>query len=110
MAATALPISTKLGTFPEIRIKLDYEQQCYRHSEMILRARLPQLREMLHDSSALEPGFEPDCEFKGSLSDPVATEQILTKLEYQLLCYRQAESLERARLRQLLQNSTTGRK
>jgi hypothetical protein len=25
-------------------MKLDYEQQCYRHSEMILRARLQQLQ------------------------------------------------------------------
>jgi hypothetical protein len=40
-------------TVEETRMKLDYEQQCYRHSEMIVRARLEQLQK------AVEAGTNP---------------------------------------------------
>jgi len=32
-------------------MKLDYEQQCYRHSEMIVRMRLQQLQNSLEDAN-----------------------------------------------------------
>jgi hypothetical protein len=35
-------------TAEETRMKLDCEQQCYRHSEMIVRARLDQLQEAVN--------------------------------------------------------------
>ena len=35
-------------TAEETRMKLDYEQKCYRHSEMIVRARLDQLQEAVN--------------------------------------------------------------
>jgi hypothetical protein len=92
----------------DIRIKLDYETQCHRQSEMILRTRLQQLQEAINGASAA-PEAEPDCAFKGALSNPATAEQIRTKLQYQLQCYRQAESEVRVRIRQL-QSSTTGRK
>jgi hypothetical protein len=93
----------------EIRIKLDYEQQCHRQSAMILRMRLQQLQEVLIGASTSQSEPEPDCAFKGSLSNPATAEQIRTKLQYELQCYRRAELEVRARIRQL-QSSTTGRK
>ena len=38
------PLSNPMTT-EETRVKLDYEQQCYRHSEIIVRTRLDQLQE-----------------------------------------------------------------
>jgi hypothetical protein len=38
-------------TAEETRMKLDYEQQCYRHSEMIVRMRLQQLQNSLEDAT-----------------------------------------------------------
>ena len=46
------PLSNPMTT-EETRVKLDYEQQCYRHSEMIVRARLEQLQK------AVEAGTNP---------------------------------------------------
>jgi hypothetical protein len=76
---------------------------------MILRTRLNQLQDALHEPAALQREPEPDCSFRGSLSNPATDEQMRTKIEYELKCYRQAESMMRARVRQL-QGSTTGRK
>lgn len=92
----------------DIRMKLDYEQQCHRQSAMILRARLQYLEEAINDASAAQEP-EPDCAFKGPMSNPATAEQIRAKLQYELQCYRQAESEVRARIRRL-QSSTTGRK
>jgi hypothetical protein len=56
------PISNPV-TAEETRVKLDYEQQCYRHSEMIVRARLQQLqnsvREQTKPSSRRKPEKTP---------------------------------------------------
>src|SRR5438270_1158831 len=38
-------------TAEETRIKLDYEQQCYRQSEMIVRTRLEQLQNSVEEAS-----------------------------------------------------------
>ena len=46
------PLSNPM-TVEETRMKLDYEQQCYRHPEMIVRARLEQLQK------AVEAGTNP---------------------------------------------------
>jgi hypothetical protein len=39
------------ATAEETRMKLDYEQQCYRHSEMIVRARLQQLQSSVQEAT-----------------------------------------------------------
>ena len=44
-------ILSKPMTAEETRMKLDYEQQCYRHSEMIVRMRLQQLQNTLEDAT-----------------------------------------------------------
>ena len=40
-------------TVEETRMKLDYEQQCYRQSEMIVRTRLQQLQNSVEEASKL---------------------------------------------------------
>jgi hypothetical protein len=105
------------------RQKLDYERQCYRHAEMIVRSRL-QLLQISVDETInavkgrepngsnfrtsiplpaallLSPQPEPSCEFetKGTNADE------RQRLDYQRQCYRQAEKIVRSRL-QLLQSS-----
>jgi len=44
---------------------------------------------------------EPDCAFKGPLSNPVTAEETRMKLDYEQQCYRQSESIVRTRLHQL---------
>jgi len=44
---------------------------------------------------------EPDCAFRGPVSDPITAEETRQKLDYQQQCYRQAETIVRARLKQL---------
>jgi hypothetical protein len=39
-------------TAEETRMKLDYEQQCYRQSEMIVRTRLEQLQKAIEEATA----------------------------------------------------------
>ena len=113
------PLSNPV-TVEEMRMKLDYEQQCYRQAESITRDRLQQLQNSLNkpiaavgtskspiplsDRSLLEPQPSPDCTFKGPLSNPVTAEEMRMKLDYEQQCYRQAESIARDRLLQL-QNS-----
>ena len=49
----------------------------------------------------LERQPEPDCAFRGPLSNPATAEETRMKLDYEQQCYRQAESIVRARLNQL---------
>jgi hypothetical protein len=44
---------------------------------------------------------EPDCAFRGPVSYPITAEETRQKLDYERQCYRQAETLVRARLEQL---------
>jgi hypothetical protein len=93
-------------TAEETRMKLDYEQQCYRQSESIARTRLQQLQKSVEESprshrSWLEPQAPPDCAFKGHLSNPITVEETRIKLDYEQQCYRQAESITQTRLEQL---------
>ena len=113
------PLSNPV-TADEMRMKLDYEQQCYRQAESITRDRLQQLQSSvdktiaaggtlkspvpLPDRSLLEPQLQPDCTFRGPLSNPMTVEETRMKLDYEQQCYRQAESIARDRLQQL-QNS-----
>src|SRR5437764_5275572 len=87
-------------TSEEIRMKLDYEQQCYRQSEIIRRTRLQQLRKALGGRPAQDQP-EPDCGYTGSLNNPASAEDMRMKLEHELQCYRHAESILRAQLAQL---------
>ena len=49
----------------------------------------------------MNPQSEPDCKFKDALSNPITAEQMRMKLDYEQQCYRQAEEIVRARLREL---------
>jgi hypothetical protein len=44
---------------------------------------------------------EPDCAFRGPVSDPITAEETRQKLDYEQQCYRASESIVRARLEQL---------
>ena len=97
----------------EERQKLDYEQQCYRHAEMIVRSRLQLLQDSVDKTistlkrtptplpaALLSPQPEPSCELETTGSN--ADER--QKLDYERQCYRHAEMIVRSRL-QLLQDS-----
>jgi len=101
------------------RVKLDYELQCHRHAEMILRNRLRQLqaaaRETVNsvnrtraavgclptDAIALPDQALPEfnCEFKAAGVDDARAAQ--AKLDYELQCYQHAEMIVRDRLQRL---------
>ena len=97
------------------RQKLDYEQQCYRHAEIIARDRLQLLQDSidktinaikgtpiaLPQAPLLSPQPEPSCEFETAGSSNIDERQ---KLDYERQCYRHAEMIVRDRL-QLLQRS-----
>jgi len=55
----------------------------------------------LPDRALLQRQPEPDCAFRGPLSNPVTAEETRMKLDYEQQCYRQAEFIVRARLQQL---------
>jgi hypothetical protein len=107
------------GTDAALRKKLDYERQCYRHAEMILRDRLLLLQGPagdtvkaaakcvpasasartgakpaipLPDRALLAPPPEFACEFKGEAGADAR------KLDYERQCYRHAEMILRDRL------------
>jgi hypothetical protein len=107
-----------------VRVKVDYELQCHRHAEMILRSRLRQLQAAaretvnsvnrtraavgclptdviaLPDGALLTPPAEFNCEFKAAdLDDARAASH--AKLDYELQCYRHAELIVRDRLQRL---------
>jgi hypothetical protein len=100
------------GSNTNERQKLDYERQCYRHAEMIVRDRLQLLQDAvdktisanngtpipLPAASLLSPQPQPVCE----TTDTNADEH--QKLDYERQCYRHAEMIVRSRL-QLLQRS-----
>jgi hypothetical protein len=44
---------------------------------------------------------EPECAFRGPVSDPITAEEERQKLDYEQQCYRQAETIVRARLEHL---------
>jgi hypothetical protein len=113
------PVSDPI-TAEETRQKLDYEQQCYRASETIVRARLGQLQDYLQkmtqslpNPALLQRQPEPDCAFRGSVSNPITAEETRQKLDYEQQCYRASETIVRARLDQLqdsVQKMTKSRK
>jgi hypothetical protein len=100
------------GSSADERQKLEYERQCYRHAEMIVRSRLQLLQGSvdktisanrgapipLPEASLLSPQPEPICE----TTDANADER--QKLDYERQCYRHAEMIVRSQL-QLLQDS-----
>ena len=53
------------------------------------------------DQSLLEPQPPPDCEFKGTLGNPMTAEETRMKLDYEQQCYRHSEIIVRMRLQQL---------
>jgi hypothetical protein len=62
----------------------------------ISRAEIP-----LPDRTLLHRQPEPDCAFRGTVSNPITAEEILQKLDYEQQCYRQSESNARGRLHAL---------
>jgi hypothetical protein len=105
------------------RVKLDYELQCHRHAEMILRSRLRQLQAAaretvnsvnrtraavgclptdaiaLPDQALLTAPVEFNCEFKAAGLDDAGAAQ--AKLDYELQCHRHGEMIVRERLQRL---------
>ena len=95
--------------------KLDYERQCYRHAEMIVRSQLQLLQDSvdrmksvikgapipLPEAPLRSPQPKPSCEFETAASSNADARQ---KLDYERQCYRHAEMIVRSRLR-LLQDS-----
>jgi hypothetical protein len=55
----------------------------------------------LPDPSLLTPQLAPDCAFKGIMSSTITAEETREKLDYEAQCYRQAETIVRARLEAL---------
>lgn len=53
------------------------------------------------DPTLLRRQPEPDCVYRGPVSYPITAEETRQKLDYQQQCYRQAETIVRARLEQL---------
>jgi hypothetical protein len=101
------PVSNPI-TAEEARQKLDYEQQCYRASESIVRGRLEQLQDYvqkmtknLPDPALLQRQPEPACGFRGPVSNPMTAEETRQKLDYEQQCYQASESIARGRLEQL---------
>jgi hypothetical protein len=95
-------------TAEETRQKLDYEQQCYRASETIVRGRLEKLQDYvqkmtknLPDPALLQRQPEPACGFRGPVSNPITAEETRQKLDYEQQCYRASETIVRGRLEQL---------
>jgi hypothetical protein len=62
---------------------------------------IPQVNTISMNSALLRRQPEPDCAFRGPLSDPITAEETRQKLDYEQQCYRQAEIIVRARLEQL---------
>jgi hypothetical protein len=105
------------------RVKLDYELQCHRHAEMIVRSRLRQLQAAareavnsvnrtraavgclptdtiaLPDGALLTPPAEFNCELKTAGVDDARAAHV--KLDYELQCYHHAEMIVRDRLQRL---------
>jgi len=55
----------------------------------------------LPDPALLRHQPEPDCAFRGPVSDPITAEETRQKLDYEQQCYRAAERIVRARLEKL---------
>jgi len=91
------------ATIEETRMKLDYQAQCYRHAEMIVRSRLQLLLSSVARRAAvlLEPTSAPDCAFRDTISNPATAEETRMKLDYEAQCYRHAEIIVRSRLQWL---------
>src|SRR5262249_7104476 len=70
---------------------------------------LPHRSLALPPSSLLQRQPQPDCTFRGPLSNPITAEETRMKLDYEAQCYRQAESIVRTRLQQLQDYSQNGR-
>ncbi len=64
--------------------------------EAVSKAAIP-----LPDPAMLRRQPEPDCAFRGAVSYPITAEETRQKLDYEQQCYRQAETIVRARLEQL---------
>jgi hypothetical protein len=102
-----------------LRMKLDYERECYRHAEIILRDRLQQLQAAvgetiravdrgaqhavrLPDRAVLASAEEFNCEFKPrSFDDGSGAGALRMKLDYERQCHKHGEMILRDRLRNL---------
>jgi hypothetical protein len=55
----------------------------------------------LPEPTLLQRQPEPDCAFRGPVSQPITAEETRQKLDYEQQCYRAAERIVRARLEEL---------
>jgi hypothetical protein len=67
-----------------------------RQMETVSKAAIP-----LPAAALLRRQPEPDCTFRGPVSDPITAEETRQKVDYEQQCYRASESIVRARLEQL---------
>jgi len=95
--ATAVSVVTIGGCAPTFTANGSRNSaKSIRHIDTISTAPIPR-----PDQALLRRQAKPDCAFRGPLSDPITAEETRQKLDYQLQCYRQAETIARARLEQL---------
>jgi hypothetical protein len=74
-----------------------YTAESHRNSaHQVEKAAIP-----LPDQALLRRQPEPDCAFRGPVSNPITAEEMRQKLDYEQQCYRAAERIVRARLDQL---------
>jgi hypothetical protein len=95
--ATALSIITIGGCTPTVTAgrSRNYAKPVHQ-IDTISAAAMP-----LPDSALLRRQPKPDCTFQGPVSDPITADEMRQKLDYQQQCYRQAETIVRARLARL---------
>jgi hypothetical protein len=86
---------------------LDYERQCYRQAEEIVRARLVALQDGLGkamkataipDQVMLERQQPPECALRGQLEAVNPSDSRVAALDYERQCYRQSEAIARQKL------------
>jgi hypothetical protein len=97
MLATALSAVTIAGCTPTFTAdSARNSAKPVRQIETVSKAAIP-----LPGPAMLRHQPEPDCAFRGPVSYPITAEETRQKLDYERQCYRQAETLVRARLEQL---------
>jgi hypothetical protein len=86
-------------------MRLEYEQQCYRLSETVVRDRLNLLKASTHRGAKPQPA--PDCTFKSTPGEVSEKDARMMKLDYEAQCYRQATDILRAQLSALQTSAPT---
>ena len=94
LAAAALGLSTVIIGGCASTYTAESSRNSTRQVETVSKVPLP-------DPALLRHQPEPDCAFRGPVSDPITAEETRQKLDYEQQCYRAAETIVRGRLEQL---------